>query len=140
MVVSIMKITRRNLLRVTLFLLSPLIVLSFVLITVFAIAFVSGEVQHYQIRSEVFEYVDQHKESIELNNPEYPQYFEYTNWGYIDSGIIYGYFYSPHDEYESHNRPYRNGYLRYGTPYSGADWCYFEEICDDWYYYEEHYG
>lgn len=121
-------------------LLSPLILVISLLAVLYGSAFVVREVQYYQIRSEVFAYVEEHKESIEISHPEHPQYFEYADWGFVDAGVIYGYFYSPDDEYASSNRTYRNGYLQYGTPNNGEDWCYFEKICDNWYYYEEHYG
>ena len=83
-----------------------------------------------KIKKEVFSYIqdNQHQE------------FEYTSWGFIDAGVTYGYYYSPEDEYQFKGPPYRNGYLKYGTPNSGKDWYYHERICENWYYYEEHFG
>ena len=102
--------------------------------------YITGQIERNQIRDEIFEYVSENKDEIELTDTEHRQYFEYADKGFIDAGVIYGYFYSPHDEYQNYTRTYRNGYLRYGSPNSGEDWCYFEKICDNWYYYEEHYG
>lgn len=104
------------------------------------IVYIAGQVERNQIRDEIFEYVIENKDELEQTDAEHRQYFEYADKGFIDSGVIYGYFYSPHDEYQNYTRAYRNGYLRYGSPNSGEDWCYFEKICDNWYYYEEHYG
>jgi hypothetical protein len=101
---------------------------------------IHGQVSNYRFRNDIYVYVHQHKDSIELVESEYKQSFVYYEWGFLDAGINYGYFYSPNDEYQNQTRAYRNGYLKYGTPYSGEDWCYFERICDNWYYYEEHYG
>ena len=116
------------------------LILLILLISPFVVAFISGEIQNNRIRRDVFEYVAEYKDSIELSDPERYQYFEYYELSFVDAGIIYGYFYSPNDEIQNQATDYRNGYLRYGTPYSGRDWCYFERICDNRYYYEEHYG
>ena len=121
-------------------LLSPLILLILVLVLIFVTATISGEVQHYQIRNEVFTYVEEHKDSIEISNPEYTQYFEYTDRGFLDAGVIYGYVYSPNAHYETNGKKYRNGYRFEGPTTYGNGWLYYEKICDDWYYYEEHYG
>lgn len=115
-------------------------ILFLLLLSPFIAADFLGRIQNNKIRNEIFEYVLENKDEIELTDMEHRQYFEYTEKGFIDSGIIYGYFYSPHDEHQNYTRTYRNGYLRYGSPNSGEDWCYFEKICDNWYYYEEHYG
>lgn len=119
-----------------------LVLLVFVLflLSPFIAAHLLGRINDYKIRNEVSQYVLENKDSIELTDLGHRQYFEYAQWSFIDSGVIYGYFYSPHDEYQNYTRTYRNGYLRYGSPNSGEDWCYFEKICDNWYYYEEHYG
>ena len=121
-------------------LLSPLIVIVLLLLVLFGTAFIAGEIQHYEIRGEVFQYVEDHKESIAVKNPENTQYFIYSEWGFVDAGVIYGYFYSPEDERTDYCEEYRDGF-RYETPTRYGDgWVYFEEICDNWYYYEEHYG
>lgn len=119
-----------------------LVLLVFVLflLSPFIAAHLLGRIKDYKIRNEVSQYVLENKDSIELTDLGHRQYFVYTEKGFIDSGIIYGHFYSPYDEYQNYTRTYRNGYLRYGSPNSGEDWCYFEKICENWYYYEEHYG
>ena len=121
-------------------LLAPLILVISLLAVFYGSAFVVREVQHYQIRSEVFAYVEEHKESIELSDPEYTQHFEYTEWGFVDAGVIYGYAYYPNDQYLTNSKKYRNGYRLEGPTTYGNGWYYYEKICDNWYYYEEHYG
>ena len=110
------------------------------LVSPYLTIYLSGTIYDNRIRNEVFGYVIENKDSIELTDPDRRQYFEYYEWGFVDVGIIYGYFYSPYEECQDQTKDYRNGYLKYGAPYSGKDWCYFEKICDNWYYYEEHYG
>lgn len=98
------------------------------------------EVRDYQIRREVFEYVEEHKDSIELESYEYTQYFVYADWGFGDAGVIYGYYYSPREESFDSDSKYCGGYRHEGPTQYGDGWIYYEEICDHWYYYEEHYG
>ena len=121
-------------------LISPLILFYGVFFASLPVAYIAGQIESNQIRDEIFEYVIENKDELKQTDTEHRQYFEYAQWSFIDSGVIYGYFYSPHDEYQNYTRTYRNGYLRYGSPNSGEDWCYFEKICDNWYYYEEHFG
>ena len=128
------------LLLIPVILVSPLILFYGVFFAGLPIVYIAGQIERNQIRDEIFEYVLENKDELEQTDAEHRQYFEYADKGFIDSGVIYGYFYSPHDEYQNYTRAYRNGYLRYGSPNSGEDWCYFEKICDNWYYYEEHYG
>ena len=120
--------------------LAPLILFILLLAVLYGAAFVVREVQHYQIRSEIFAYVEERKESIEISNPQYSQHFEYTDWGFVDAGVIYGYVYSPDDRYITNSNKYRNGYRFEGSTTYGDGWFYYEKICDNWYYYEEHYG
>ncbi len=119
-----------------------LVSLVFVLLLLgpFIAAHLSGQSQNSKIRNEVFSYVLENKDNMAVDNTKARQYFEYSSWHFSDAGVVYGYFYSPYDEYLNRKRAYRNGYLEYGTPNSGRDWCYFEKICDNWYYYEEHFG
>ena len=121
-------------------LLSPYILFVLLLVVLFGAAFVGSEVQHFQIRSEVFAYVEEHKDTIEILHPQNSQYFEYTEWGMIDAGIVYGYAYCPDDRYITCGNKYRGGYRFEGPTTYGDGWYYYEEICENWYYYEEHYG
>lgn len=121
-------------------LLMPLILFILLLAILFGTVFIAREVQHHEIRSEVFEYVEENKDSIELKSPEYTQYFIYADDGFWDAGVIYGYFYSPVDENINGCEEYRGGFRREGLTSYGDGWFYFEEICENWYYYEEHYG
>ena len=66
----------------------------------------------------------ENKASIEITRLDHRQYFGYYVWGFVDTGIFYDFFYSSYDEYNNQMKDYRNGYLKYGTPYSGVDWCY----------------
>ena len=93
-----------------------------------------------KIKKEVFSFIQDNQHQISLDDAMRFQEFEYTSWGFIDAVVIYGYYYSPEDEYQFKGSPYRNGYLKYGTPNSGKDWYYHERICENWYYYEEHFG
>ena len=93
-----------------------------------------------KIKKEVFSYIKDNQHQISLDDAMRFQEFEYTSWGFTDAGVIYGYYYTPEDEYQFKGSPYRNGYLKYGTPNSGKDWYYHERICENWYYYEEHFG
>lgn len=115
-------------------------ILILVLLGSFIVAHFSGQSQDNKIRNEVVSYVLENKDKIAVDDTKTRQYFEYSRWHFSDAGVVYGYFYSPYDEYQNRTRAYRNGYLEYGTPNSGRDWCYFERICDNWYYYEEHFG
>ena len=121
-------------------LLTPVIVGILLLAVIFLAGTIYAEIEHWQMRREVFEYVIENKESIDLTNPQYSQFFEYADWGFLDAGIVYGYFYSPDDESTSNDNEYRGGYRSEGSPHNGDGWGYYEEICDNWYYYEEHYG
>ena len=100
----------------------------------------SGHSRDQKIKREVFSYVQDNQHQIPLDDTMHFQEFEYTSWGFSDAGVTYGYYYSPEDEYQFNGSPYHNGYLRYGTPNSGRDWYYHERICENWYYYEEHFG
>ena len=119
---------------------SPIILLILLLGIGLAALSIFPEVQRYQIRNEIFTYVQENKDSIDLHDPQYTQYFEYSEWGLIDAGVIYGYIYSPNNEYSSYGKKYRRGYRSDGPTTYGDGWFYFEKICDNWFYYEEHYG
>jgi len=119
--------------------LSTVLVLLLLLIPILFIGF-SGRSRDQKIKREVFSYVQDNQHQISLDDAMHFQEFEYTSWGFSDAGITYGYYYSPEDEYQFKGLPYHNGYLRYGTPNSGKDWYYHERICENWYYFEEHFG
>jgi len=101
---------------------------------------VSGKVQNYQIKNEIFEYVTSHKERITLEDPNKYQEFFYTATGLQDGGIEYGYYYTPNDDYILAKEPYRTGYRTFGIPDDKFDWYYEERICENWFYYEIHDG
>ena len=126
----------RNILLIIVILLSPLILLGLRL----AGLSILGEVQRCQIRNEIFSYVQENSDTIELTNPNSYQEFFYTATGLQDGGVEYGYYYAPDDDYALHGEPYRNGYRIYGIPDDDTDWYYTERICENWFYYEMHDG
>lgn len=99
-----------------------------------------GEVRRCQIRNEIYSYVQENSDAIELTNPNSYQEFFYTSTGLQDGGVEYGYYYAPDDDYALHSEPYRNGYRLYGIPDDDTDWYYTERICENWFYYEIHDG
>ena len=111
-----------------------------VLFSPFIVAHMIVQIERDIIHDEVFSYVLDNRYTIQLSDSNRREYFVYHEWSFIDAGIVYGYYYSPDDEYLKPMKAYRNGYLKYGTPYSGMDWYYIEENCNNWYYFEEHYG
>lgn len=102
--------------------------------------YISGQVQRYQIRNEIFEYVIENKDEIELENPALRQEFYYKPTGLSISGVEYGYVYNPHNDFSYGGEKYRNGYRTYGIPDEDTDWYYEERICENWFYYEIHDG
>ena len=117
-------------------LLAPLILFYLLL----AGLFIFSEVQRSQIRNEIFSYVQENSDAIELTNPNSYQEFFYTATGLQDGGVEYGYYYAPDDDYALHGEAYRNGYRIYGIPDDNTDWYYTERICENWFYYEIHDG
>lgn len=126
----------RNILLIIVILLAPLILLGLLL----AGLSILGEVQYCQIRNEIFSYVEENFDRIELTNPNGYQKFFYTATGLQDGGVEYGYYYTPDDDYVLSGEPYRNGYRIYGIPDDDTDWYYTERICENWFYYEIHDG
>ena len=126
----------RYILLIIAILLAPFILFSLL----FASLSIVSEVQRCQIRNEIFSYVQENLNNIELSNPNRSQDFFYTATGLQDSGVEYGYYYAPDDDYALHGEPYRNGYRIYGIPDDDTDWYYTERICENWFYYEIHDG
>ena len=126
----------RYILPIIAILLAPLILFYLVLVSLL----IFGEVQRSQIRNEIFSYVQENLDNIELTNPNSYQDFFYAATGLQDGGVEYGYYYAPDDEYALDGEPYRNGYRIYGIPDDDTDWYYTERICENWFYYEIHDG
>lgn len=126
----------RYILLIIAILLAPFILFSLL----FASLSIDSEVQRCQIRNEIFSYVQENLNNIELSNPNRSQDFFYTATGLQDSGVEYGYYYAPDDDYALHGEPYRKGYRTYGIPDDDTDWYYTERICENWFYYEIHDG
>lgn len=120
---------------------------------------IAGSVERHRIRSEVFEFILENKDTIEADSPHENQAFHYTSTGFSDAGVNFGYYYSAEDNHlfiyddplwgstsgdaispDKWATSYRKG-LRvdevYGDP---LDWYYTEKICNNWYYYELHDG
>lgn len=121
-------------------LLSPLILLIFLLGIGVIVLSVLSEIQHYRIRNEIFSYVQENLDTIELTNCNSYQEFFYTSTGLLDGGVEYGYYYAPDNDYALHGEAYRKGYRTYGIPDDDTDWYYTERICENWFYYEIHDG
>lgn len=135
-----MKKYAKPILKIILFAFLSIMLLFALIFGPFFIAHICSKIEDSKIRNEIVSYVLENHDSITVDSPHTQQYYVYTSWAMADNGVTYGYFYSPRDEYQFSTRKYRNGYLLYGTPNSGEDWGYYEQICDNWYYYEEHYG
>lgn len=118
-----------------------LILALFLLIGLFlGITLAFPEIQNYKIRREVFAYVVENQDTIEIEDRTKPQQFPYSEWGFGDAGVMYGYLYDPDPNYETVGRKYHGGYRIDGATTYGDGWFYYQKICENWYYYEEHYG
>ena len=104
------------------------------------IVYIAGQVERNQIRNEIFEYVIENKDEIDLENPALRQEFYYKPTGLSISGVEYGYVYNPRNDFSYGGEKYRNGYRTYGIPDEDTDWYYEERICENWFYYEIHDG
>lgn len=121
-------------------LLSPLIIGIIAFLLPLPFIYISGQAERNQIRNEIFAYVLENRDSIELINPNFQQDFFYTATGLQDGGVEYGYYYEPDDVHTLRGEPYRGGYRTYGVPDDDTDWYYSERICENWFYYEIHDG
>lgn len=92
---------------------------------------IGREIECYTMRKDIFEYVLENKDSIELEDPRQDQKFRYHRWALADTAVEYGYYYTPHPEQLYLGKEYRKGYLDKGFDYQ----IYSEEICDNWFYY-----
>ena len=86
--------------------------------------YISGQVQRYQIRNEIFEYVIENKDEIELENPALRQEFYYKPTGLSISGVEYGYVYNPRNDFSYGGEKYpdllRSGGAAGGHTVAGA--------------------
>ena len=119
---------------------SPIVLATAAFVIPIPFIYISGQVQRYQIRNEIFEYVIENKDEIELENPALRQEFYYKSTGLSISGVEYGYVYDPRNDFSYGGEKYRNGYRTYGIPDEDTDWYYEERICENWFYYEIHDG
>ena len=126
----------RYILPILAILLTPFILIGLVL----AGLSIFSEIRRFQIRNEIFSYVQENSDNIELTNSNSYQEFSYSTTGLQDCGVEYGYYYAPDDDYALHGEQYRNGYRIYGIPDDDTDWYYTERICENWFYYEIHDG
>ncbi len=137
---------------------AKLIVFALFLSAIFLAIGVHDDIEQAKIRKEIFSYVLENKDTIEIDSPLGHQAFHYFSTGSWDTEINYGYYYSPEDVYlfayedplydESgiygprlslkHSMPYRKGYRDDGLYGDDQDWYYTEKICANWYYYELH--
>ena len=101
---------------------------------------IDREIECYTMRKDIFEYVLENKDSIELESSDKYQEFFYAATGLQDGGTTFGYYYAPDNDYYLHGEPYRNGLRFNGFPDDDTDWYYTEQICENWFYYEIHDG
>lgn len=99
-----------------------------------------GKVQNLKIRNDVFAYVLENKDNVELKNKNESEEFLFTTTGLSIGGVEYGYYYAPDDDYFIKGESYKGGYRTYGIPDEPTDWYYTERICENWFYYEIHDG
>ena len=116
-----------------------LIALTILLSPIIAI-YMYGKVQNFRIRNDVFEYVLENKDAIELKNKNESEEFIFTTTGLSIGGVEYGYYYSPYNDYSMTGEPNKKGYRINGIPDESTDWYYTERICENWFYYEIHDG
>lgn len=121
-------------------LISPLILFYGVFFAGLPVVGFAGQIESNQIRNEIFKYVLENKDEIELKNPALRQEFYYKSTGLSIGGVEYGYIYSPSNDYSYGGEKYRNGYRTYGIPDEDTDWYFEERICENWFYYEIHDG
>ena len=98
-----------------------------VLFSPFILSHMIVQIERDIIHDEVFSYVLENRYTIQLSDSKRREFFVYDVWSFIDAGIVYGYFYSPYNEYLKPMKAYRTGYLKYATPYFGIDWCYIKK-------------
>ena len=117
-----------------------LLVLPAILCLLLFLAWFGGRVHDHRIRCEVFAYVLDNRQSIDLTDSGMYQEFFYSASGMQDGGTEYGYYFEPNDAYVVTGEPYRGGYRTFGIPDDTTDWYYTERICENWFYYEIHDG
>ena len=117
-----------------------LLILPALLVLMLLSGWVGGRIHDRLVRNEVFAYVRQNRQTIELTDPECYQAFFYSASGLQDGGTEYGYYFEPSDAYDVKGAPYRGGYRTFGIPDDATDWYYTERICKNWFYYEIHDG
>lgn len=128
------------LLLIPVILVSPLILFYGLFFASLPVVYIAGQIDRNQIRNEIFEYVMENKDAIELENPALRQEFYYKSTGLSIGGVEYGYIYSPSNDFSYGGEKYRSGYRTYGIPDEDTDWYYEERICENWFYYEIHDG
>lgn len=111
-----------------------------IILSPFFVISILGNIQNSRIRNEVFTYVLENKNSIELHDMSRSQEFFYTATGLSIGGIEYGYYYAPDNDYHLKGEPYKKGFRVFGIPDEPTDWYYTERICVNWFYYEIHDG
>ncbi len=88
------------------------------------------------IKVEVINYVSENKDTPEFEQYKTGEYIYYTSTGYWDASVEYGFRYRIYDTPRGEPN-YKNGYRQ---NYGSCNWYYEEEICENWWYYENHEG
>ena len=104
-----------------------------------------GSIERRRVRSDVFAFVLENKDAIDITSPYGEQAFHHADTGSWDTSVYFGYYFSEDDNYGSpisldEWRSYKKGIRIDGLFGDPIDWYYTEKICDNWYYYELHDG
>lgn len=118
-----------------------------------------GSIEQYRVRSDVFKFVLENRDAIDITSPYGEQAFHHTDTGSWDTSVYFGYYFSVDDNYRfiyedplwgggeygssispNESRAYKKGIRIDGVFGDSIDWYYTEKICDNWYYYELHNG
>lgn len=101
--------------------------------------------------NEISKYVTENSDTLSPTSEI--EFYDYKATGLSIGGVYYGYYYSTENEYllpdfycgddlEEIQNDLRkdDGGVYFGTPNNGTDWCFINEISDNWYYYELHWA
>lgn len=106
-----------------------------------------------KIKKDIFAYIAKNSSSLSKSvsaNNKKTEFHAFKSTGFSDAGIDYGYYYSKSDSPELYDKYQSMGDFtgftkvdkgwQWHKPNSGEDWYYTERICNNWFYYELHFG
>lgn len=113
------------------------VLMTFLLLSPFLLAYVYDQYQKYTIKREIFELVLEKRQGTAPL--EYEQHFTYALRGEeYGTHVRYGYYHSARDRYGSRGYAYKDGCRIDNYREQNNVWYYEQKICDEWYYYEIH--